>query len=67
MSDERTLNELHDQIQEIIAEHGFITGQELLDLTDNDIPLQHVYAAYWDAIVFPDLADKIQRQIDKLS
>lgn len=60
------MNELLDEVQRIIDEHGYLTGQEFLDLTDNNMPLYHAYVAYWDAILIPDLEDAIQNKIKGL-
>jgi len=57
------MNDLFDRVDEFIQEHGYVTGQEFLDITNNDMPLYHAYVAYWDAIIIPDLSDEIERRI----
>lgn len=49
----------HDRVQQIILEHGLLTGQEFLDLTDNDMELYHAYLDLWNAIIIPDLWEKM--------
>jgi len=64
--DECGTREMFIRVQEFIAEHGYVTGQELLDITDNDFVLQHAYAKYWDAIVIPDIEERIKNRIAEL-
>ncbi len=60
------MNELLDQVDAIIKEHGLLTGQEFLDLTNYDMPLYHAYLSYWDAIVMPQTEYKIDQKIKKI-
>lgn len=67
MCDQCSTPEIFKRVQEYIAEHGYTTGQELLDITGNDFVLQHAYAKYWTGIIIPDTLEEIQRRIDDLS
>lgn len=56
------MNDLYDQVDAIIKEHGWLTGQEFLDITNNNMPLYHAYVNYWDTLIVPDLLDAIRRK-----
>ncbi len=58
------INDKHDQVSTIIKDHGLLTGQEFLDLTDNNMELYWAYLDLWDSIIIPDLHDKIQKKIE---
>ncbi len=60
------LNPLFDEVEAIFKEHGNLTGQEFLDLTNNNMPLYHAYLAYWDAIIIPGIEHEIKRRIATL-
>lgn len=62
----RSMNELLDEVDRIYKEHGFLTGQEFLDLTKNDMPLYHAYLSWCDAVIIPEIAARIESEIAKL-
>ena len=59
-------NALQDRVSAIIAEHGLLTGQEFLDLTNNDMDLYWAYLDYWNALIIPEIHDKIEKRIEAL-
>ena len=61
-----SMNELLDRVEAIMNEHGYLTGQEFLDLTGNDMDLYNAYLAYWNAILIPQIKHNINERIKSL-
>lgn len=60
------MNELLEKVQELYNEHGFMTGEEFLEITNHDMELYNVYLKYIDGYIMPAIAEKIENRIAEL-
>lgn len=60
------MNELLEKVQELYNEHGFMTGEEFLKITNHDMELYNVYLKYIDGYIMPAIAEKIENRIAEL-